>query len=62
MKVIKIDGEDGLVKSGSLTKPVKLSLMRGLKKGDYVLVHAGFAIEKVKEREAKRTLRLLKEL
>lgn len=30
--------------------------------GDYVLIHVGFAMSKVDEREAEETLRLLKEL
>jgi hydrogenase expression/formation protein HypC len=30
--------------------------------GDYVIVHAGFAIEKVDEEEAEKTLRIVEEL
>ena len=30
--------------------------------GDYVLIHVGFAMSKVDEREAEETLRILKEL
>lgn len=30
--------------------------------GDYVLIHVGFAMSKVDEKEAEETLRLLKEL
>ena len=62
MKVVKIDGDDCIVESGGLRKKANLSLMKGLKIGDYILLHAGFAIEKIKDSEAKKTLRILKEL
>jgi len=60
MKVIKIDGDEGLVESGGLKRKANFSLMKDLKIGDYILMHAGFAIEKIKEREAKATLEALK--
>jgi hydrogenase expression/formation protein HypC len=62
MKVLKIDGDEGVVESGALKKRANFSLMKGLKPGDYVLLHAGFAIEKVKEAEAKKTLKALRSL
>jgi len=62
MKVIKIDGDEGLVESGGLKRRANFSLMKDLRIGDYVLMHAGFAIEKVKEREAKATLKALKDI
>ena len=62
MKVVKIDGDDCIVESGGLRKKANLSLMKGLKTGDYILLHACFAIEKIKDSEAKKTLRILKEL
>jgi hydrogenase expression/formation protein HypC len=62
MKVVRIDGETGVVRAGGLKRSVNLSLMKALKAGDYVLVHAGFAIEKVKEDEAARTLKALKDI
>lgn len=62
MKVIKIDGDEGIVESGGLRKKANFSLMKSAKPGDYILLHAGFAIEKVKESEAKKTIKLLKNL
>ncbi len=60
MKVVKIDGVEGLVGTGGLRRRADFSLMKGLKAGDYVILHAGFAIEKLKEKEASKTLRALK--
>lgn len=62
MKVVRVDGDDGIVSSGALRKKANFSLMKDLKPGDYILMHAGFAIEKIKGREARKTLRVLKEL
>jgi hydrogenase expression/formation protein HypC len=62
MKVIRIDGDDGVVESGGLRKKANFSLMKSARPGDYILMHAGFAIEKLKDNEARKTLRVLKEL
>ena len=62
MKVIKIDGDEGTVESGGLRKKANFSLMRSVKPGEYVLLHAGFAIEKIKDAEARKTLRALRSL
>jgi hydrogenase expression/formation protein HypC len=62
MKVIKIDGDEGTVESGGLRKKANFSLMKSVKPGEYVLLHAGFAIEKIKDAEARKTLRVLKSL
>jgi len=62
MKVIKIDGDEGVVESGGLRKKANFSLMKSAKPGDYILLHAGFAIEKLKEGEARKTLKALREV
>jgi hydrogenase expression/formation protein HypC len=41
---------------------VVLTFVPKAKLGDYVLVHAGFAIQTVDEEDARETLRLLEEL
>jgi len=62
-KVIELE-EPGLavIEIGWVRKPVSLMLLDGVAVGDYVLVHAGFAIEKVDEGEANKTMDLLLEL
>lgn len=61
MRVVKIDGDEGTVGAGGLKRSARFSFLKNAKVGDYVLVHAGFAIEKVNEKEAKKTLRALKD-
>lgn len=62
MKVVEIKGENCVVESGALRRSANIALLKGVRRGDYILIHAGFAIEKVKAREAKKTLRLVKNL
>lgn len=62
MKVVKIDGDEGIVESGGLKKRANFSLMKHVKPGDYILLHAGFAIEKINEKEARKTLKALKSI
>lgn len=62
MKVVVINGHEGTVESGGLKKKANFSLMKDVKKGEYVLLHAGFAIERIKPDEARKTLKALRDL
>lgn len=62
MKVKKINGDFAEVESGRLLRTINIQMMPQIKIGDYVIVHAGFAIEKVNPRKAKETLRLINEI
>jgi hydrogenase expression/formation protein HypC len=55
------EDELALIEIGGVRKDVSLMLVDGVEVGDYVLVHAGFAIEKIDEHEARTTLELLEE-
>jgi len=61
-KLVSINGETGIVESGGVRREVGLQLVPEAKVGDYVLLHAGFAIQVVDEKEAAETLALLEEL
>jgi len=60
-KVVKINQNLAKVDFGGVMREVDISLV-DVNIGDYVLVHAGFAIETIDEEEAKRSLDLWKEL
>jgi hydrogenase expression/formation protein HypC len=62
MKIINIDGDTAIVKAGGLERKANMSLLKNAKAGEYVLVHAGFAIERVRESEAKKTLKIMREI
>ncbi len=62
MKIKKINGDFAEVETGGLVRTVNVQMVGGLKKGDYLIIHAGFAIEKVDPRRAKETLSLWHEI
>ena len=62
MRVIKIQGEFAWVKTGGLTRQVNIQMVPKVMLGDYVIVHAGFAIEIINQEAAGETLRLLDEV
>jgi hydrogenase expression/formation protein HypC len=47
---------------GGAKTRVSLALVDGVSVGDFVLVHAGFAIEKVDEEQARQTMELFQQL
>jgi hydrogenase expression/formation protein HypC len=51
-----------LVEIGGVKTKVSLMLVDNAGLGDYVLVHAGFAIEKIDRYEAQRTIELFEEI
>ena len=61
-KIKQIRKDAAVVDFGGVQKEISLGILNGVKKDDYVLVHAGFAIGKVKRQEAEDTLKILREL
>ncbi len=61
-EVLKVDGTKGVVDYGGLEQEVSLDLVEDVHPGDYVLVHVGFAIEKLSKEAALETLAIFKEL
>ena len=59
LKLTKKEEVKGWVEIGSTKREVNLIFLPEVKVGDYVLVHAGFAISKVDEKEARELLELL---
>ena len=62
MKIKKINGEFAQVETGRLKRTVNIQMLLSVKVGDYVIVHAGFAIQKLDPQRAKETLRLIDEI
>ncbi|WP_413665818.1 HypC/HybG/HupF family hydrogenase formation chaperone [Microbulbifer sp. CNSA002] len=52
----------GKVSFGGISKAVNLSLVPEAEVGDYVIVHAGVAISKLREEEANKVFEYLKTL
>jgi hydrogenase expression/formation protein HypC len=62
VRIIKIEGDKAEVETGGIFQTALLTLLPDVQVGDYILLHAGFAIQKIDEQEAKETLRLLESL
>lgn len=61
-EVLKVDGNKAVVDYGGLEQEVSLDLVEDVHPGDYVLIHVGFAIEKLSKDAALETLAIFKEL
>lgn len=61
-KIIRVDGDTGLASIQGATLEVGLQLLDEVQPGDYVLIHTGYALEKISQEEAQKTLALLEEI
>ncbi len=61
-QVLSISGQEAELNLQGNVLSVCISLVPQVKPGDYVLVHAGFAIHIIQEQDARETLSYLKEL
>jgi hydrogenase expression/formation protein HypC len=61
-RVIQVEEGLGLVELGGVVREASFMLLPDAQVGDYVLLHAGYALQKVDEAEAEETMRLLTEL
>ena len=59
---INRDEDSAVVAVGEVNKTVSLALLEEVEIGDYVLIHVGFALERLNPEEAERTLALFAEL
>jgi len=60
VKIIALTGPDtAKVSLGGIVKEVSIALIDDPKVGDYVVLHVGYALAKIDEAEAERTLALL---
>ncbi len=61
-KIERIEGEFGLANFRGVERRIGLMLLPEAKVGDWVLVHAGFAIQRIDQERAQETLRMLEEI
>ena len=56
------DGDNAVVDLAGVKKEISLSLVDGVAVGDYVIVHVGYALNKLDPEEAEKTLALFAEM
>ena len=62
MRVVSRKENVGIAEMTGVKKEISFMMLPEAKVGDYVIVHAGFAIQKLNEEEAQKTLALFKEM
>ncbi len=61
-KIVSIDGVMAMVEVGGVRKDISLALVDDVIVGDYVIVHVGYALNRLDPEEAELTLQLFKQV
>lgn len=62
LKIVKINGKDAEAEIEGVRRKIRVDFIKDPIPGEYVIVHAGFAIEKLEEKQAQENLKLFKEV
>ncbi|WP_347252132.1 HypC/HybG/HupF family hydrogenase formation chaperone [Legionella sp.] len=57
-----LDSQRALVNLGGIEKEISIALLDQVSEGDYVILHVGYALTKLNEEEAQKTLKLFAEM
>jgi hydrogenase expression/formation protein HypC len=60
-QVISIEGDIAQASVGGTIVSAGLQMVEDVKVGDYILIHTGFALQKISEEEAQETLQTIRE-
>jgi hydrogenase expression/formation protein HypC len=59
--VTLLDGETAVIDLDGVRRTISIALLEGVREGDYVIVHVGYALSRLDPEEAARTLALIAE-
>ena len=62
LRLVEINGKEALGESMGLKRKIRVEFIKEPKVGDYVMVHAGFAIERIPEKQALEDLEAWEEV
>ncbi len=62
LRLIEIKGNEAIAEANGVRRSIRIDFIREPKVGDYVLAHAGFAIERMNEAQAEENLRAIQEV
>lgn len=57
-----LEGQKAIIDIGGVKKEISTALLNEVNENDYVIIHVGYAITKLDEIEAKKTLQLFEEM
>ena len=61
-KIVEILNDEAMASVGGTLVKIGLQLLEDVQLNDYVLIHAGFGIQKIDEKEAEETLKIIREM
>ncbi|GAB4240304.1 MAG: HypC/HybG/HupF family hydrogenase formation chaperone [Deltaproteobacteria bacterium] len=61
-RILEAGDGSAVVELGGVRREISVILLDDVRAGEWVIVHAGFAIEKLSEEEARQTLALFREI
>ncbi len=61
-KVVKIEDNKATTDFGGVKREVNISMLEDVKLGEYVIVHVGYAIQKLSEEEALESIKIWEEI
>jgi len=62
LQLIEINGKEAIAEANGVRRTIRVDFIREPKVGDFVLAHAGFAIERMNEAQARENLRAIQEV
>lgn len=57
-----LENDAAIVELGGVRKEISLALVEGVEVGDYVILHVGYALNRLDPEEAEKTLQLFAEM
>ncbi|MBL7478413.1 HypC/HybG/HupF family hydrogenase formation chaperone [Legionella bononiensis] len=57
-----LEDDRAIINLGGITKDISIALVNEISVGDYVIIHAGYALTRLDEHEAQKTLSLFAEM
>ncbi len=62
VEIVNVENHLAKVDVGGVRRNINIGMLDDVIVGDYVLIHVGFAMTKIDEKEAAETLRILDEI
>ena len=62
LRIKKIHGSEAIGEALGASRTIRIDLIKDVKPGDYVIVHAGIALSKIHEKEAEENLEIIRDV
>lgn len=62
LRLVEVNGKEAVAEANGVRRTIRVDFIREPQVGDYVIAHAGFAIERMNEQQALDNLRAIQEV